>query len=86
MVVGAMVGTKTQQKFKLIEVFAADIDECHENTDGCGQICSNTFGSYTCSCNIGYRLDTDRHACNGTFFQWYTHIVDTCTCMGIFDV
>jgi hypothetical protein len=70
MVVGAMVSTKTHQKCKLIEalIFAADIYECHENTDGCGQMCSNTLGSYTCSCNIGYRLDTDRHACNGTLF------------------
>ena len=45
---------------------STDIDECHENTDGCGQICSNTIGSYVCGCNTGYRLATDRHTCSGT--------------------
>ena len=42
-----------------------DIDECREETDGCGQTCENTVGSYTCGCNSGYRLATDRHTCNG---------------------
>ena len=42
-----------------------DIDECLEDIDGCGQRCSNTVGSYTCNCNSGYRLDSDRHTCNG---------------------
>ena len=43
----------------------ADINECSENRDGCAQLCSNTVGSYLCNCNSGYRLDTDRHSCNG---------------------
>lgn len=58
---------------------AVDINECRENTDGCAQICSNTIGSYTCSCNIGYRLDMDRHACNGTLLTYngiHTLLVD----------
>ena len=42
-----------------------DINECAEATDGCGQICTNTVGSYHCSCTIGYRLDPDGHGCNG---------------------
>lgn len=66
MVADAMVSTKNYHKCKLIIILAVDIDECRENTDGCVQICSNTIGSYACSCNSGYRLATDRHACNGT--------------------
>ena len=45
-------------------VFAhIDIDECSEGTSGCNQICSNTLGSYTCSCQDGYELDIDNHTC-----------------------
>ncbi|KAH9509835.1 hypothetical protein Btru_045371 [Bulinus truncatus] len=31
------------------------INECDENT--CAHICNNTFGSYECSCNAGFRLN-----------------------------
>ena len=33
-----------------------DIDECAEHGK-CSQICTNTKGSYKCSCNAGYQLD-----------------------------
>ena len=42
-----------------------DIDECRESSDGCAQVCTNTAGSYTCSCGVGYRLSTDNLGCNG---------------------
>ena len=35
----------------------ADIDECANNTDSCHVdfgICTNTAGSYSCSCQVGY--------------------------------
>ena len=53
-----------------IEVFLyihihTDINECTEDTDGCAQICTNTVGNYTCSCQSGYRLAADRHWCAG---------------------
>ena len=47
--------------------FFTDIDECREDTDNCAQQCSNTMGSYACSCSAGFRLDSDRHSCNGNF-------------------
>ena len=50
-------------------LLCADIDECTENTDGCSQVCTNSIGSYECSCRLGYRLDADQHTCNGK----YTH-------------
>ena len=42
-----------------------DIDECSENSDNCSQNCSNTIGSYLCSCNDGFTLGSDQHTCNG---------------------
>lgn len=32
----------------------------------CSQRCSNTVGSYVCSCFDGYRLGSDGETCNGT--------------------
>ena len=49
--------------------FNADIDECAINIDGCDQICTNTNGSFYCSCNTGYRLNVDNKTCDGTKVQ-----------------
>ena len=43
----------------------SDINECDEGISGCDQTCTNTNGSYTCSCSDGYVLDADGHNCNG---------------------
>ena len=43
----------------------ADIDECAEGMDGCTHTCTDTKGSYVCSCDTGYRLANDSHGCNG---------------------
>ena len=40
-----------------------DIDECAESTNGCTQTCINTHGSYSCSCDAGYRLASDGRSC-----------------------
>ncbi len=45
--------------------YLTDIDECEEESDDCPQICSNTIGSYTCGCNLGYQLATDQRSCSG---------------------
>ena len=44
-----------------------DIDECAEDIHDCEQTCIDTRGSYICSCNVGFRLADDGHACNGTY-------------------
>ena len=44
-----------------------DANECNTNNGNCQQICSNTVGSYNCSCNKGYVLDEDKHGCTGNF-------------------
>ncbi|XP_067863226.1 pro-epidermal growth factor [Heptranchias perlo] len=42
-----------------------DIDECFEGGLGtCGQICTNTPGSYTCSCLPGYTLEDNKWSCH----------------------
>ena len=40
-----------------------DIDECSEGSDNCAQVCTNTAGSYTCSCNSGFTLAADGRSC-----------------------
>lgn len=41
-----------------------DVNECTDNTSGCVQTCTNTDGSYMCSCRAGYRLNANRHFCD----------------------
>ena len=40
-----------------------DIDECSDGSDNCDQTCTNTDGSFTCSCGSGFTLDADGHSC-----------------------
>ena len=42
-----------------------DVDECDQGTHTCdiNAGCTNTVGSYTCGCNVGYR--GDGRTCNG---------------------
>ena len=42
-----------------------DVDECSMTESPCSQDCSNTDGSFVCSCANGYTLDSDGRACNG---------------------
>ena len=43
-----------------------DIDECLETPRRCEDVCTNTHGSFTCSCaRSGYQLATDGRNCVG---------------------
>ena len=56
--------------FKLIDFFAScftDINECALGTDLCDHNCRNVNGSYDCTCNPGYRLNTDGQTCAGKY-------------------
>ena len=55
-----------------------DDDECTANIGGCDQVCSNTNGSFSCSCHLGFFLDSNGKTCRGRlhFFpciQYYHH-------------
>ena len=43
----------------------SDTNECETANGGCNQYCTNTIGSYTCSCGSGWVLGVDNHICNG---------------------
>ena len=45
-------------------VFFTDIDECSVNNGGCNQTCTNSIGSYQCSCSSGFTLNQDGHSCD----------------------
>lgn len=42
-----------------------DIDECRSNNGGCEAICTNTIGSFECSCRRGFHLHVDYRQCEG---------------------
>ena len=45
--------------------FNVDINECNINNGNCSQNCTNTIGSYSCSCNVGFSLHLDNTTCVG---------------------
>ena len=45
--------------------FFLDIDECTDETDKCVHLCTNTPGSYLCTCDSGYQLEADGFSCQG---------------------
>ncbi|XP_053380102.1 uncharacterized protein LOC123547975 [Mercenaria mercenaria] len=61
-----MLNTNLKRTFTSFISLFTDIDECSESSARCTQICNNTDGSYTCSCNLGYYLDTDGYTCMDT--------------------
>ena len=43
----------------------ADINECSTGVSGCQQTCTNTAGSFLCSCNSGFNLNSNGRTCSG---------------------
>ena len=42
-----------------------DIDECSMGSHDCEQVCTNTEGSFICSCSSGFDLSSNGRTCNG---------------------
>ena len=42
-----------------------DVNECSTGNGGCDHSCTNTNGSYICSCDDGYALSSNGHTCIG---------------------
>lgn len=55
-------------KVNIANIFSSDIDECDDENNNCDQGCLNTVGSYSCACEIGYRLDPFNSTCRGKYF------------------
>ena len=49
----------------IIECFTliSDIDECAVDNGGCDETCINTNGSYSCHCDNGLKLLSDKKSC-----------------------
>ena len=52
--------------------YTIDINECETENGGCNQTCTNTVGSFLCSCASGYVLDEDGFICNGRYLVLIT--------------
>ena len=58
--------------------YFADINEC-TGSHGCSHGCSNTIGSFLCTCPEGLFLSDDRRNCNGNHIQCFvTHSYSSC--------
>ena len=51
-----------------------DINECDTDNGGCDHNCTDSIGSYKCSCDIGYILAAHNHGCNGKSINIYKYI------------
>ena len=49
--------------------WSTDIDECATNNGGCEVTCTNTDGSFECSCDTGYILAPDNLNCDGNVMR-----------------
>ena len=62
----------------IILLTCPDTNECANNNGSCAQNCHNTVGSYYCTCNTGYTLSSDGHACNGEYIVTLCTSCDLC--------
>ena len=64
---GKILLTSFKMKCMQASYKSTDIDECSLNATLCGQLCTNTDGGYTCSCENGYQLIDGSSECEGIF-------------------
>lgn len=49
----------------VLNIISLDIDECMIMNGGCDTHCTNSEGSYECTCSDGYALMPDMRSCAG---------------------
>ena len=64
----ALVSTDcTILQLTLLQVYVflpnSDVNECSTSNGGCHHVCTNSAGSFQCSCNSGYSLAADGTTC-----------------------
>ncbi len=65
--------------------FLSDINECTEENGGCNQTCTNSIGSYQCSCRSGYLLSQDGRGCDSKYI-YNLHSLNFISCLCFSDV
>ena len=60
-----------------------DLDECAVNNGGCAQICSNTEGSFTCSCNPESTLASNGRDCGTQLCSYIINASRLKLCYGV---
>lgn len=59
-------------------VFFSDIDECVNGNKTCKQLCTNTPGSFICSCHSGFQLHIDKQSCVGWYKPFFMCLLAIC--------
>lgn len=64
-----------------IPCFHADINECNTTSVQCAHICTNTIGSYECTCRDGYYPNPSMpRECEGTCVNMYVYTAYDMVC------
>ena len=58
-----LIGPLSSELSKIFKL--PDINECLTGVEQCDQNCDNNVGSYACSCDSGFILNTDGYRCDG---------------------
>lgn len=53
--------------YQTLLLSSSEIHECDRAIHSCQHICTNTHGSYFCSCRSGFSLASNGFSCNGKF-------------------
>lgn len=61
----------------------SDIDECTIENGGCETFCTNSEGSYECSCHTGYALMPDLRTCTGEKLCIPLAVMDPLFCFSV---
>ena len=59
---------------------STDINECGTANGGCEHNCTNSIGSFICSCDAGYQLDGNGVNCSGESLKDLQVDLHSCNC------